>query len=403
MSRPTSSADGGAPPVSPQTKKGLPPQLKALVKTGLPRGSQVLPKVKQPTPEELEQTKAYLEQATLMLKFRGAWEESINSGDKQKTLAFMSKSYKLISMSIKLIKQLRGKEKDEVWAATLCQSRVRARLARKRYKSHLHRYKVISEMVQTERSYMRSLGILESTYRVAVAKLLSPVEVNVIFSNITGLRTSNTPFWKAMENRLREWNIESTVGDIFSSHLKDVLGEYISYVRGYDAALKLHEKHLSNNKYNKVGEDFLFIFFFHRLCKKAMEECGQDEQVQGLTLGAFLILPIQRFPRYQLLIQDMLRRTPADHPDHGPLTSALAEVVSYCGAINEATRNTEHFAVLQKIESLTGVRLTDKPNRMLRVEAEIHEQLNGKWQAQTVLIFDDQLLSVIKKTTKVSR
>jgi hypothetical protein len=176
--------------------------------------------VKQPTPEELEQSKAYLEQATLMLKFRGAWEESINSGDKQKTLAFMSKSYKLISLSIKLIKQLRGKEKDELWAATVCQSRIRSRLARKRYKvqvvsssrfslfhvfqqGHLHRYKVISEMVQTERSYMRSLGILESTYRVIASKLIPVADVNVIFSNITGLRTSNTPFWKSMENRLR--------------------------------------------------------------------------------------------------------------------------------------------------------------------------------------------------------
>jgi hypothetical protein len=137
------------PPISPQTKKGgLPPQLKALVSSNsgkgstLPRTSGVIPRVKQPSPEELEQAKAYLEQATLMLKFRGTWEESINNGDKQKTLAFMSKAYKLISMSTKLIKQLRGKEKDLLWAATLCQSRVRARLARKRYKSHLHRYKV---------------------------------------------------------------------------------------------------------------------------------------------------------------------------------------------------------------------------------------------------------------------
>jgi hypothetical protein len=285
MSRPPSHSDA-PPPVSPVTKKGLPPQLKALVSSGnksspLPRTSTRPGSHKQPSPEELEQCKAYLDQATLMLKFRGAWEESINNGDKQKTLAFMSKSYKLISASIKLIKQLRGKEKDELWAAILCQSRIRSRLARKRYKSHLHRYKVISEMVQTERSYMRSLGILESTYRVVAAKLLPPADVNVIFSNITGLRTSNTPFWKAMENRLRvenegvcvffhltfckkkkEWNIESTVGDVFSNNLKDVLGEYISYVRGYDAALRLHEKHLSNSKYNKVpGESVERVWF----------------------------------------------------------------------------------------------------------------------------------------------
>ena len=68
-------------------------------------------------------------------------------------MAFLSKSCKLISSSIKLLKTM--KERDELWAATVCQSCFRSRREQRKYKAHLHRYKVMTEMVQTERSYMR--------------------------------------------------------------------------------------------------------------------------------------------------------------------------------------------------------------------------------------------------------
>lgn len=288
---------------------------------------------------------------------------------------------KLLATSIHLMKNMRARDLE--WAATFVQSRFRCQREKRRFKKHLHRFRVMSEMVQTERSYMRSMGIVESIYRTAAARVLSATDVRAIFLNIEGLRKSNTAFWTAMESRLKEWNVDSTVGDIYVSSLHDVLPEYISYVRGYDAALRLHEKHLSTSKYAKV-----------------MEECSEQDAVGGLQLGAFLILPIQRFPRYQLLISDMLKHTPASHLDHALLTDALKEVIAHCGAINEATRNTEQYALLQKIERLTGVQLTDQPNRMLKNEIDIHEQVGGKWVAQSVLIFDDLIMSVIKRTVK---
>ena len=174
------------------------------------------------------------------------------------------------------------------------------------------------------------------------------------------------------------------VGDTFRL-LKDVIGEYISFVRGLDAALKLHDKLLrSSNKY-----------------AKAMEECSESEAAKGLLLGAYLILPIQRFPRYELLIRDMLRHTSQTHHDYELLNRAMGDVKGLCEAINEATKNTEHYDLLVKIEGLTGVRLTDKPNRVLRDEVDVHENVNGKWVAQSVLLFDDLILSVIKKSTKI--
>lgn len=114
----------------------------------------------------------------------------------------------------------RKAEHDQMWAVTTCQSFVRSRAAQRTLKKHLYRAKVANEMVQTERSYMRALGVALSVYRKAAERLLSAADVNVIFGNMEQLRTLNVTFWRELENRTRDWNVETCVGDLFSSKLK---------------------------------------------------------------------------------------------------------------------------------------------------------------------------------------
>ena len=57
---------------------------------------------------------------------------------------------------------------------------------------------------------------------------------------------------------------------------------------------------------------------------------GGDKRLQS-----YLIEPVQRIPRYKLLLQELLKRTPQRHPDHAPLAAALAEVAraaAHCNA-----------------------------------------------------------------------
>ena len=54
----------------------------------------------------------------------------------------------------------------------------------------------------------------------------------------------------------------------------------------------------------------------------------RDEQASGHALGDFLIQPVQRIPRYNLLLSDLLKRTEATHPDYANLQQALAAMQS---------------------------------------------------------------------------
>ena len=48
----------------------------------------------------------------------------------------------------------------------------------------------------------------------------------------------------------------------------------------------------------------------------------------GLDLTSFLIMPVQRVPRYRMLIEEIVKQTPPDHPDMQSLATALEKVGS---------------------------------------------------------------------------
>ena len=47
---------------------------------------------------------------------------------------------------------------------------------------------------------------------------------------------------------------------------------------------------------------------------------------KGLDLRSFLIMPVQRVPRYRLLLKELLKRTPEGHADRASIQEALGKV-----------------------------------------------------------------------------
>lgn len=45
------------------------------------------------------------------------------------------------------------------------------------------------------------------------------------------------------------------------------------------------------------------------------QQLDTDPRVQSSRLESIIIMPIQRIPRYKLLLEDLLKRTPESHPD----------------------------------------------------------------------------------------
>jgi hypothetical protein len=56
---------------------------------------------------------------------------------------------------------------------------------------------------------------------------------------------------------------------------------------------------------------------------------------------AFAVMPIQRIPRYQLLIQELLKKTEVGHPDHDDLQLALTKIQQLAEEMNSSKRDSE--------------------------------------------------------------
>ena len=68
-----------------------------------------------------------------------------------------------------------------------------------------------------------------------------------------------------------------------------------------------------------------------------------------LNLQSFLILPVQRLPRYKLLLGEILKYTNVDHPDYSFCARAMDNVETLIRDCNEKKREIEDFRESQTI------------------------------------------------------
>lgn len=66
-------------------------------------------------------------------------------------------------------------------------------------------------------------------------------------------------------------------------------------------------------------------------------------------LPSLLIKPIQRLPRYVMLLRELVSLTPQTHKDAEPLAAALAKMQAVASELNEAKRQAESFADVLRV------------------------------------------------------
>ena len=81
---------------------------------------------------------------------------------------------------------------------------------------------------------------------------------------------------------------------------------------------------------------------------------------EGQNLLALLLTPIQRVPRYRLLLADMLKSTPSDHPDYADLTEAYRTANQVATFINQSLKYARTCA-RRAPASTSHTALTKKP------------------------------------------
>ncbi|KAI4878526.1 hypothetical protein NFI96_006837 [Prochilodus magdalenae] len=127
------------------------------------------------------------------------------------------------------------------------------------------------------------------------------------------------------------------------------------------------------------------------------------ENKEKQALGDLMIKPVQRIPRYELLVKDLLKHTPEDHPDHPFLLDAQKNIKQLAEKINKGRRNAEEVEretrVMQEIEAhIEGVEHILNPQRkFLRQEMVMEAKSVGGKKDRSLFLFTDLLICTTLK------
>ena len=179
------------------------------------------------------------------------------------------------------------------------------------HESQQKRLKVCGEILETEKTYLDQLSTMVGAYArvMHLQRIGSELDRKTLFQDIETLHGLHLDFYKKLETRVSPSLKKSgyytlLVGDLFSE-FSAMLPMYSAFIDSFEERSRCLDHIIQKNaKVFKVLED--------------------DVKSKGLNNGLhnLLITPVQRLPRYLLLLNSLRECTLDDHKDYQLLKTA---------------------------------------------------------------------------------
>jgi FYVE/RhoGEF/PH domain-containing protein 5/6 len=238
------------------------------------------------------------------------------------------------------------------------------------------RANIIGELLTTERTYIANIT---GGTAIFVAPLIAAFQQNSIpvsqttwvplFSKLQNVASQASSFLNILEQFMAT---PCSLTEVFSPFRSLVL-VYFDYINSFH---HLSPPFNDERKLNQPLNDF----------------CRDREAELGDSIQSVLIQPIQRPPRYRLLLEQLLRVIPESDPDHNFLKETLDHL---CEAITTIDREIEEFD-----EQVRKIDLQDRlpsfevmqPGRHLYFSGRAAKFSRSKRNARHLALFTDLLL-----------
>ncbi|KAJ2803329.1 hypothetical protein H4R20_002939 [Coemansia guatemalensis] len=251
------------------------------------------------------------------------------------------------------------------------------------------RARIAGEILCTERTYVEGLGLIEKLYiapLLASAQQQSPIlsrkDVRRLFANFPDIITLSRELLCQLDARLGPnadppWDPNTgRIGDIFM-RIAPFLKMYSLYLRNFRSALSDISRWL--------GENHEFARF--------IQQASANPECRGLSLQSYLLLPVQRIPRYKLLLEDLLKHTPRTHVDHHSIGDALRTIEEVAEFVNENIEEHEMTLSIIEIQRTLGIRESLLvPGRRLVKMGTLTKICRKSHQQRSFYLFSDILL-----------
>lgn len=266
------------------------------------------------------------------------------------------------------------------------------------------RQEVISEIMYTERDFVKDLEYLRDFWIIPLRSsnpaMPSPIPesrkdriVRTIFANIIdtpSIHGVSSKFAEALTERQKKQDVVQLVGDIF-----------LQYIPLFEPFIVYGSSQLAG-KYEFENEKSLNPYFL-----KFVEETERRKESRKLELNGYLTKPTTRLARYPLLLENVLKYTEDGSADKENIPKAMKMIRELLTRVNAESGRAENRFNLKRLHEQLRFRPAERvdlklldPNRELIYKGTLKKSIQDQTDIHVYLFDHAVLLIRIKMVNK---
>jgi FYVE/RhoGEF/PH domain-containing protein 5/6 len=256
-------------------------------------------------------------------------------------------------------------------------------------KARILRAQIAEEMWSSERSYYDAISAIERVYGPALEnapfKFVTPQKRAAIVGNMSAVLAVSASLTLVLRERcIDQWASHSCVGDVWVAFAAQ-FSVYQTYIRGHRDAILALDSLDSRREFAKWMREV------------------EEANVGVKALGNLLIMPVQRMPRYVMLISSLLERTPEWHRDFKPLKSGLTLIEEMVSGVDGAIERQENFQKTYDVARRLGMAdLMSVDSRLYVRDGTLTKVCRKQDKERWFVLFSDILIYAAFDPTKLS-
>lgn len=254
------------------------------------------------------------------------------------------------------------------------------------------RSRIIAEILSTEMSYVNSLDVLLKVFinplKEAASqekkedRILTDEKIKILFQDVDQISAVNHLLMEDIKKRIQAWHDKQLIGDLFKK-FAPFFKLYTGYVAGQQAACTLLTKlEKQNKKYKKFVTSEAVV-----------------SESKGMSVASLLIMPVQRVPRYRMLIEEVFKKTTPDHPDYKDLEECLNKIKDAANHINQNMHVEDSNSAVRELQAKfnDGTEIL-APGRTIVHQGILYKKCRSKDKIYTFFLFNDTWAYASKTT-----
>lgn len=239
--------------------------------------------------------------------------------------------------------------------------------------------RVLLEVVDTERTYVRDIGAIVEGYLKPLPLLtdskIKPEELKSLFGNIESIYAFNSGFLEQLEKCGFD---PVSIARCFVANSSG-FSVYTEFCTSYPTMVSTLTE--------LVGKAETAEIFKAR----------QTSLHHSLPLGSYLLKPVQRILKYHLLLQNIVKHVDKESPGYPDVKNALSVMTGIAYHINDMKRRHEHAVRVQEIQSLLYGWQGEDLTTFGELVAEGCFRMLGAKALRHLFLFDKMLLVAKKR------